>query len=57
MRTVSITKNYETRAIKSYDDEIGTLIDGFNAMLSEIQHRTLELRKRSASTSGLRRSC
>ena len=45
MRTVSITKNYETRAIKSYDDEIGTLIDGFNAMLSEIQHRTLELEK------------
>jgi two-component system, sensor histidine kinase len=43
MRTVSATKNYETRAAKSYDDEIGTLIDGFNAMLSEIQQRTLEL--------------
>jgi signal transduction histidine kinase len=45
MRTVSNTKNYETRAIKSYDDEIGTLIDGFNAMLSEIQQRALELEK------------
>jgi len=43
MRTVSINKNYETRAAKSYDDEIGKLIDGFNTMLSEIQQRTLEL--------------
>jgi signal transduction histidine kinase len=43
MRTVSINKNYETRAVKSYDDEIGRLIDGFNTMLSEIQQRALEL--------------
>lgn len=43
MRTVSINKNYEIRAAKSYDDEIGKLIDGFNAMLSEIQQRTHEL--------------
>ena len=43
MRTVSTNKNYETRAVKSYDDEIGRLIDGFNTMLSEIQQRTLEL--------------
>jgi signal transduction histidine kinase len=43
MRTVSINKNYETRAAKSYDDEIGRLIDGFNTMLSEIQQRTLQL--------------
>jgi len=45
MRTVSTTKNYETRAAKSYDDEIGTLIDRFNAMLAEIQQRTLALEK------------
>jgi signal transduction histidine kinase len=43
MRTVSTSKNYATRAAKTYDDEIGTLIDRFNAMLAEIQQRTLEL--------------
>ncbi len=43
MRTVSVNKNYETRAAKSYDDEVGRLIDGFNTMLSEIQQRTAEL--------------
>jgi signal transduction histidine kinase/ActR/RegA family two-component response regulator len=39
MRAVSAKKNYEVRALKFYDDEIGRLIDGFNTMLSEIQHR------------------
>jgi signal transduction histidine kinase/CheY-like chemotaxis protein len=39
MRMVSATKNYEVRATKFYGDEIGRLIDGFNTMLSEIQHR------------------
>ena len=43
MRTVSMNKNYQTRAVKSYDDEIGRLIDGFNTMLSEIQQREREL--------------
>ncbi len=36
---VSATKSYEVRAKKFYGDEIGRLIDGFNTMLSEIQHR------------------
>ena len=41
MRMVSTTKNYEVRATKFYSDEIGRLIDGFNTMLSEIQHRDM----------------
>ena len=44
MRMVSSTKNYEVRAVKSYADEIGGLIDGFNTMLSDIQHRDTALR-------------
>jgi signal transduction histidine kinase/CheY-like chemotaxis protein len=44
MRMVSLNKNYEVRAVKSYADEIGSLIDGFNTMLSEIQHRDTALR-------------
>ncbi len=44
MRTVSANKNYAVRAAKSYADEIGSLIDGFNTMLSDIQHRDTALR-------------
>ena len=44
MKMVSDNKNYEVRAVKSYSDEIGSLIDGFNAMLSDIQQRDLALR-------------
>ena len=44
MRMVSANKNYEVRAVKSYSDEIGSLIDGFNAMLSDIQQRDGALR-------------
>jgi signal transduction histidine kinase/ActR/RegA family two-component response regulator len=39
MRMVSSNKNYAVRAVKTYGDEIGRLIDGFNTMLSEIQQR------------------
>src|SRR5437773_2530421 len=39
MRAVSVDRNYGVRAAKSSADEIGRLIDGFNTMLSEIQHR------------------
>jgi signal transduction histidine kinase/ActR/RegA family two-component response regulator len=44
MRMVSANKNYAVRAVKSYGDEIGRLIDGFNTMLSEIQQRDMALR-------------
>ena len=43
MRMVSTNKNYAVRAVKSYGDEIGRLIDGFNTMLSEIQQRDTAL--------------
>ncbi len=39
MRTVSVDKNYAVRAVKTSSDETGRLIDGFNTMLAEIQHR------------------
>jgi signal transduction histidine kinase/CheY-like chemotaxis protein len=39
MRMVSVNKNYGVRAVKTYGDEIGRLIDGFNTMLAEIQQR------------------
>jgi signal transduction histidine kinase/ActR/RegA family two-component response regulator len=45
MRMVSSNRNYEVRAIRFYDDEIGRLIDGFNTMLSEIQHRDMALQR------------
>jgi signal transduction histidine kinase/CheY-like chemotaxis protein len=44
MRMVSANKNYEVRAVKFYADEIGSLIDGFNTMLSDIQQRDTALR-------------
>ena len=43
MKNVSVQKNFALRAEKSQDDEIGTLIDGFNAMLAEIQQRDAAL--------------
>jgi signal transduction histidine kinase/DNA-binding NarL/FixJ family response regulator len=43
MRAVSAKKNYEVRALKFYDDEIGRLIDGFNTMLAEIQQQDMAL--------------
>jgi len=39
MRAVSHDKNYDIRVKRSDGHEIGRLIDGFNTMLSEIQHR------------------
>ncbi len=45
MRMVSTNKNYEVRATRFYGDEIGRLIDGFNTMLAEIQHRDTALQR------------
>jgi signal transduction histidine kinase/DNA-binding response OmpR family regulator len=42
-RTVSVDKNYSVRAAKRADDELGQLVDTFNAMLSEIERRDVEL--------------
>jgi signal transduction histidine kinase/CheY-like chemotaxis protein len=45
MRTVSVAKNYAVRAVKTSGDETGRLIDGFNTMLAEIQHRDKALQR------------
>ncbi len=42
-KTVSEKKDYSTRAIKHYNDEVGLLIDAFNEMLEQIQKRDSEL--------------
>jgi signal transduction histidine kinase/DNA-binding response OmpR family regulator/HPt (histidine-containing phosphotransfer) domain-containing protein len=42
-RVVSVEKNYAVRAVKYNQDELGVLIDGFNEMLSQIQHRDQQL--------------
>jgi len=42
---VSQEKNYSVRADKTSDDELGQLIDGFNAMLGQIQQRDADLQK------------
>ncbi len=43
MQQVSQEKNYHLRAAKGDADEVGSLIDGFNQMLSQIQERDQRL--------------
>jgi two-component system, sensor histidine kinase len=45
MKVISEQKNYNVRATKENNDEIGNLIDGFNNMLAEIQLRDERLSK------------
>ena len=45
MQRVSVEENYNLRVERSSDDEIGTLIDGFNQMLAQIRHRDSRLEK------------
>ncbi len=42
-KAVSEEKDYSARAIKHSNDEVGSLIDGFNEMLEQIQQRDVEL--------------
>ena len=51
MQRVSAQRDYGLRAAKSSQDEIGSLIDGFNAMLAEIQARDATLERRVAERS------
>ncbi|HLK66600.1 MAG TPA: response regulator [Bryobacteraceae bacterium] len=48
-KAVTLLKNYGIRARKQADDELGTLIDTFNDMLSEIQLRDADLERHRAS--------
>ena len=43
MEAVSAEKNYSLRADKYGEDELGTLIDGFNDMLAQVQERDQQL--------------
>ncbi len=43
MREVSETKDYSVRVPRTANDEIGTLMDGFNTMLEQIQRQDAEL--------------
>ena len=45
MRAVTDDHDFEVRAAKESDDEVGQLIDGFNAMLTEVQRRDEMLRQ------------
>jgi two-component system, sensor histidine kinase and response regulator len=45
MRTVKREQRFDIRAAKHQDDEVGTLIEGFNDMLSEIEDRDQKLRR------------
>jgi two-component system, sensor histidine kinase len=40
---ISINQDFGVRAVKESDDELGTLIDSFNEMLSQIQRRDQDL--------------
>ncbi len=42
---ISHSGSYDTRADKQDDDEIGTLVDAFNTMLTEIQQRDEQLQE------------
>lgn len=43
MKTVSVQKNYSIREQKPGNDEVGTLVEGFNDMLAKIEKRDQEL--------------
>lgn len=44
-KVISEKKDYCVRAVKQSNDELGLLIDAFNAMLDRIQQRDLDLRE------------
>ena len=46
-QTVTRTRDYTLRVTKSGNDELGTLFDGFNAMLAEIRARDEQLERNS----------
>jgi PAS domain S-box-containing protein len=50
--TVASEKNYSVRAAKSGNDELGSLIDGFNEMLAQIQERDATLERRVSERTG-----
>lgn len=55
-KRVSREKNYELRAEKEANDEVGMLIDGFNEMIAEIRLRDAEIEERHRQEMALARS-
>ena len=55
-KRVSREKNYDLRAHKEANDEVGMLIDGFNEMLGEIRSRDAEIEDRHRQEMALARS-
>lgn len=55
-KRVSREKNYELRADKASNDEVGQVIDGFNEMLGEIRKRDAEIQERHRQEMALARS-
>ncbi|HEY2325141.1 MAG TPA: CHASE sensor domain-containing protein, partial [Thermoanaerobaculia bacterium] len=55
-KRVSREKNYELRADRSSNDEVGQVIDGFNEMLGEIRKRDAEIQERHRQEMALARS-
>lgn len=47
-KVVSDRKDFSVRAVKQSNDELGQLVDGFNAMLSQIQKRDADLERYAA---------
>jgi signal transduction histidine kinase/CheY-like chemotaxis protein len=45
MKTVSREKNYSVRAYKQTDDELGELVEAFNEMMGQVQHRDSMMEK------------
>ncbi len=54
MRRVSVEHRYSLRLEKTSDDEIGTLVDGFNDMLQQIESRDHRLYEDSQRLSALK---
>jgi PAS domain S-box-containing protein len=44
-KAVTTGRDYSLRARRRHNDEVGDLVDGFNAMLAEIQHRDRDLQQ------------
>lgn len=52
MNQVTTYKNYNLRARKESNDELGIIIDGFNDMLTQIQQRDLQLEQHRQQLEG-----
>jgi len=44
-KTISVNRDYSVRAVKSGDDELGSLTDSFNVMLQQIQDQNNSLKE------------